>query len=148
MLQESSAGLVVFKMEEGKPSFLLLRYDWVMTGFGHWGFPKGNIETGESEKDAAIRESEEETGLSSFRFVDEFMERVEYFYRRRGETIHKEVVYFLAETEEEREVKLSYEHQEYKWLDFEESMKHLSFDNEQKVLRKANESIAQKFADR
>lgn len=136
MPQERSAGLVIFRMDGGEPSFLLLHYGW-----GHWGFPKGNIEPGEAEKEAAIRETEEETGLSSFRFVDDFMEKIEYFYRKEGKTIHKEVVYFLAETEE-RDVKVSYEHRGCEWLKFDEALSQLSFDNDKEILRKANEAIA------
>lgn len=135
MPQEISAGLVVFRRADGKPSFLLLRY-----GFGHWGFPKGNIESGETEKEAAIREAEEETGLTTFRFIDDFKENIKYFYKRKRETVHKEVVYFLAETEE-KNVKLSYEHWEYKWLGLDDALKQLSFYNDKEVLKKAWKAI-------
>lgn len=137
-MSEKSAGSVIFRIEEKKPIFLLLSEN------RHWGFPKGNIEEGESERETAIRETIEETGISNLRFVNNFFEKIEYFYRRGGVTIHKEVVYFLSETEQ-REVKLSFEHQRYIWLDFEESMKKLSFENEKKVLEKANDVIVKEF---
>jgi len=135
MPQERSAGLVVFRMGDGVPSFLLLHY-----GRGHWGFPKGIIEAGEAEEEAAIREAEEETGLSNFMLLNDFKEKIEYFYRRGGEAVHKEVVYFLAETQE-RDVKLSFEHRGYEWLEFNEALNRLSFDNDKKILRKANAAI-------
>ena len=133
MLQEKSAGIIVFRRERDKECFLLLRY-----GFGHWGFAKGNLEEGETEKETAIRETEEETGLTALKFVDDYREEIEYFYK--GETVHKKVIYFLAETTE-TDVKLSYEHDEYKWLTFDEALKQLSFYNDKKILKKAWETI-------
>lgn len=130
-----SAGSVIYRIEKGKPNFLLLKYGW-----GHWGFPKGKIENGESAKEAAIREIKEETGLISFRFVNGFKESIEYSYIRKMETNHKEVVYFLAETEK-REVKTSYEHSEHKWLRSDEAMNRLTFENDKEILRKANKMI-------
>jgi bis(5'-nucleosidyl)-tetraphosphatase len=135
VLQERSAGLVVFRTEGGDVIFLLLNYGWE-----HWGFPKGNIESGEKEKEAAIREVEEETGLSSIRLIDEFKESIEYFDRKRETTIHKEVSYFLAETTESN-IRLSFEHKGYKWLNFNEAINQLTFDNDKKVLKAAKETI-------
>ena len=135
MPQEKSAGLVLFRREGKALLFLLLNYGW-----GHWGFPKGNIEAGETEKEAAIREVEEETGFNSYRFIDKFREGIDYFYRKQGEKVHKEVLYFLAKTEE-RTVRLSYEHQGYKWLEFSQALNQLTYDNDKKILMKAKKLI-------
>ena len=135
MLEEKSAGLVIFRMDGGNPSYLLLHYGW-----GHWGFSKGNIETGETEKEAATREAKEETDLNSFTFFEDFREKIEYFYKRKGKRIHKEVIYFLVETEE-KEVKVSYEHKGYKWLKLEEASNLLSFNNTKEILKRVNEAI-------
>ena len=135
MIQEKSAGLVIFQKNNGELQYLLLHYS-----HGHWGFPKGNIEFEETEKAAAIREAIEETGLRSFRFITDFKEQIEYFYRKRGETIHKQVIYFLAEIEE-GDVKLSFEHIGYKWLTFDEALNLVYFENDKKVLWKANDLI-------
>lgn len=134
MLQEKSAGVVVFRRVGAKECFLLLRY-----GFGHWGFSKGNIEEGETEKETAIREAEEETGLTELKFINDFREEIEYFYKKKGETVHKKVIYFLAETTK-TDVKISYEHDEYKWLAFDEALKQLSFHNDKKTLKRAWET--------
>jgi len=135
VLEEKSAGLVIFRMDEGNPWYLLLHYGW-----GHWGFSKGNIEFGETEKEAAIREAKEETDLKNFKFLEGFKEKIEYFYKRKGKRIHKEVTYFLVETEE-KEVKVSYEHKGYEWLNLEEALNLLSFNNTKEILKKANEAI-------
>ncbi len=135
MFNEKSAGCVLFQIDQGIIRYLLLRY-----GLGHWGFPKGNIEVGEKEQDAGIREVQEETGISKIVLIDNFREKVHYIYKRQGKTIHKEVVYFLAKSNE-KEVTLSFEHSEYKWLCYEDSLKQLSFENAKTVLMKANQKI-------
>jgi bis(5'-nucleosidyl)-tetraphosphatase len=134
LLREKSCGAVVFlKNKEGK--YLLLHYE-----AGHWDFVKGNVEPNESEKDTVIRELQEETGIADGRFIDDFREKIEYFYRRQGATIHKEVIFFLIETHTEK-VKLSYEHVGYTWLDYQNAMKRLTFKNAKEVLQKAHKLL-------
>ncbi len=139
MFDEKSAGCILFQIDQGIIKFLLLRY-----GLGHWGFPKGNIEVGEKEKEAGIREVQEETGISKIVLIDNFKEKVHYLYKRQGKTIHKEVVYFLAESIE-KEVTISFEHSEYKWACFEDSLKQLSFENAKTILNKAHQEISTKY---
>ena len=139
MFDEKSAGCILFQIDQGIIKFLLLRY-----GLGHWGFPKGNIEVGEKEKEAGIREVQEETGISKIVLMDNFKEKVHYIYKRQGKSIHKEVVYFLAESIE-KEVTISFEHSEYKWVCFEDSVKQLSFENAKTILNKAHQEISTKY---
>jgi bis(5'-nucleosidyl)-tetraphosphatase len=134
LLREKSCGAVVFlKNKENK--YLLLHYE-----AGHWDFVKGNVEPNESEKDTVIRELQEETGIADGRFIDDFREKIEYFYRRQGATIHKEVIFFLIETHTEK-VKLSYEHVGYTWLDYQNAMKRLTFKNAKEVLQKTHKLL-------
>ncbi|MGH7623018.1 MAG: NUDIX domain-containing protein, partial [Gemmatimonadaceae bacterium] len=56
--REVSAGGVVYRVEDGRPLFLLIR-----DSYRNWGFPKGHLEKGERAEDAALREVAEETGL-------------------------------------------------------------------------------------
>ncbi len=134
MLREKSCGAVVF-LKNTEDKYLLLHYE-----AGHWDFVKGNVEPNESEKDTVIRELQEETGIADGRFIDDFREKVEYFYRRQGATIHKEVIFFLIETHTEK-VKLSYEHVGYTWLDYQNAMKRLTFKNAKEVLQKAHKLL-------
>src|SRR3989344_2702782 len=116
MPQEHSVGIIIFN----KDKYLLLHYN-----AGHWGYVKGKVEANEESKDTARRELQEETGIKSFFLVKDFQEKEEYFYKKEGKTIHKEVLYFLAETREE-EITLSKEHTGYQWLSYQEAM-HLLF---------------------
>ncbi|MBC7114494.1 MAG: NUDIX domain-containing protein [Archaeoglobi archaeon] len=131
MRYERSAGAVIFRRNEGRVRYLLLHYP-----AGHWDFVKGNIEKGESEVETVRRETEEETGISRIKIFEGFREEISYKYRRDNELIHKEVVFYLAETDEE-EVSLSYEHTGFKWLSYEDAMKTLTYENAREVLRKA-----------
>jgi bis(5'-nucleosidyl)-tetraphosphatase len=131
VFREKSCGAVVF-LKNTEVKYLLLHYE-----AGHWDFVKGNVEPNESEKDTVIRELQEETGIVDARFVEGFREKIGYFYRRQGVTIHKEVVFFLIETHTE-EVKLSFEHVGYVWLNYEHAMEQLNFKNAKDVLQKAH----------
>lgn len=117
-------------MADGKRLYLLLHYE-----SGHWEFVKGKIEKGEEDKDTVVREAREETGITDLNFVFGFREKIEYFYRREGQTIHKEVIFFLAETKA-RVVKLSHEHIGFDWLPYEDAMARLTFDNAKNILKK------------
>ena len=134
MLREKSCGAVVF-LKNTEVKYLLLHYE-----AGHWDFVKGNVEPKESEKDTVTRELQEETGIADAQFIEGFKEKIEYFYRRQGATIHKEVIFFLIETHTKK-VKLSYEHVGYTWLDYQNAMKRLTFKNAKDVLQKAHELL-------
>ncbi|KAA0003433.1 MAG: NUDIX domain-containing protein [Thermoplasmata archaeon] len=131
---ERSCGVILFNKEK---NFLLLKYGW-----GHWGFIKGNIEKGEKEKETILREAEEEAGINkeSIHFLSGFREKINYFYKKEGKTIYKEVIYLLAETTAE-EIKLSYEHTDYAWLPYEEAVKKITHENDRNVLKKAKEFL-------
>ena len=134
MFREKSCGAVVV-LTNTEPKYLLLHYE-----ARHWDFVKGNVEPNESEKDTVTRELKEETGIVDARFVEDFREKIEYFYRRQGATIHKEVIFFLIETHTET-VKLSYEHVGYTWLNYQHALEKLTFKNARDVLQKANKLL-------
>ena len=93
MIEETSAGMVLFRKEDSKILFLLLHYP-----SGHWDFVKGKIEEGESTHETAIREAKEETGITDITFLENFEEWIKYDFQYQGELVHKKVVFFLAET--------------------------------------------------
>ncbi len=131
MAREKSAGIILFRKENDKRFYLLLNYT-----AGHWDFPKGNIESGESEKDAAIREMREETSIFVVDFDPEFREETKYMLTRNGIKILKTVTFFLGETAQE-DVILSHEHKDAKWMPFEFAYKTLTYDTAKELLKKA-----------
>jgi 8-oxo-dGTP pyrophosphatase MutT (NUDIX family) len=113
---ERAAGAVVFRRTERGVRLLVLR------AYRNWDFPKGRIEPGESELEAARREVAEETGLEAldFPFGEEYCETLPY-------ALGKVARYYLAETDEAAiELPVSPElgrpeHHEWRWVSVEEA---------------------------
>lgn len=160
MPREKSAGAVVFRREDSKIYYLLLHYE-----SGHWDFPKGHIEKGENEAETVKREVAEETGLKDIEIIDGFKEYIKYFFRqtyglpqeekKKVPWTFKIVVFYLAEVKTKEAspvrsgvsngVKISFEHQGYKWLAYEEALKQLTFKNAKEILKKANDFLISKI---
>ena len=136
MIEETSAGIVLFRKEESKILFLLLHYP-----SGHWDFVKGKMEKGEKTHETAIRETKEETGITDITFVENFEEWINYNFKYQGELVQKKVVFFLAETKT-KEIKISHEHSGYTWMDYNSAMEKTTFDNAKTVLTKAQKLLS------
>ena len=131
MIEETSAGIVLFRKENGKILFLLLHYP-----SGHWDFVKGKMEDGETPHETAIRETKEETEITDVKFLDNFEEWIQYHFQFQGELIHKKVVFFLGETQT-KDIKISHEHLDFTWMDYTTAMEKTTFDNAKTVLSKS-----------
>ena len=136
MIEETSEGIVIFRKEGSKKLFLLLHYP-----SGHWDFVKGKMEKGESTNQTAVRETQEETGITDITFVKDFEEWIEYNFKYQGELVQKKVVFFLAETKT-KEIKISHEHSGYTWMDYNSAMEKTTFDNAKTVLTKAQKLLS------
>jgi 8-oxo-dGTP pyrophosphatase MutT (NUDIX family) len=134
VFKEKSVGAILFRRSKGI-EFLLLHY-----GAGHWDFPKGGVEEGETEQDTMRREVFEETGIKDISVLVGFREQINYFYKRAEGLVSKEVIFFLAETRS-KIVKISFEHDDFKWLPYGEAYKILTFDNSKKLLKKSDEFL-------
>ena len=134
-MEERSAGAVVYRKGDGGGRIYLL-----LQNAGRWDFPKGRVEKGESEGQTVLREVEEETGLKDLKIVPGFRKMIEYFYRREGKNIHKQVTYLLGETKVER-VTISFEHQGFGWFPYEEALDRASYDNSKVTLKEAEQFL-------
>jgi 8-oxo-dGTP pyrophosphatase MutT (NUDIX family) len=114
--QRLSAGVVVVREGADGVRFLLLR------AYRNWDFPKGLVEPGEDPLAAAVREVNEEAGLTdlAFEWGTEFVETPPY-------ARNKVARYYVARTRAER-VTLKVnpvlgrpEHHEYRWVDLTEA---------------------------
>ena len=131
MIEETSSGVILFRKENEKMLFLLLLYP-----SGHWDFVKGKIESGESPRVTAIRETREETGITDVKFLDYFEEWIQYEFQFEGELVQKKVVFFLGETKT-KDIKISHEHLNYTWMDYSTAMEKITFENAKTVLSKS-----------
>lgn len=133
MMTEKSAGFILITddFETDDYSVLLLHYT-----SGHWDLPKGNIETNESELEAATRELQEETSIESFRVIPNFRYVLDYKYTRKNVLISKQVTLFLASTGV-RKVKISHEHMGYSWVKKSDATTQLTYKNAKNALMQA-----------
>lgn len=135
---ERSVGAVLLRKTKNGYKYLLLHYPG-----GHWGFPKGHIEKGEKSEDTARREIKEETGINSFKFIPGFKKTIRYFVDVGGRRCLKFVAYFLALTRQKK-VTISWEHQGFAWLSYEEAYKKITYQNARQVLKEAHNFISKK----
>ena len=91
MKEAISSGVILFNENNNARKYLLLNYPT-----GHWDFIKGGIESGETPRQTAIRETKEETGISEIEFIDGYKEEIEYFFRVDNHDIHKRVIFFVS----------------------------------------------------
>lgn len=134
-MTEISAGAITYTRQNEENLYLLIR-DF----HGNWGFPKGHLEEGESEEEAAVREILEEAGIS-IRLDSSFREELRYVMPNG---ILKISIYFLGEYENQTPTRQPEEVDEIRLLPYEESMDLLTFDNMKEVLEKADEYLKDK----
>ena len=93
MKREKSCGAIVFTQENGVRQYVIIRETYE----GACGFPKGHMEAGETERETALREVKEETGLDVVLY-DDFRLTDEHPLTREGRPDDmKTNVFFLAE---------------------------------------------------
>ncbi len=135
MINQTSAGVVLFQNVSSEKLFLLLNYPQ-----GHWDFVKGKIEENETLYETARRETKEETGISNIEFIDGFEENIEYDFKFKREDVHKKVIFFIAKTDTKK-ICLSHEHNDYLWSGYSESLKKITYQGSKNILIKANEFL-------
>lgn len=135
-----SAGAIIFR-ESDKREYLLLLYEG--KNFRYWEFARGNVEKDEDEMGTILREVEEETGINDMEIIKGFKEKISFYYRKEGKIIYKEVRYVLGKTNK-KDIKISKEHLDYCWANYETAMNKLKFRNDKDVLKKAEEFLRKK----
>ena len=130
---EKSCGAVVFRKYHGNTELLLIKH----TIGGHWSFPKGHVEMGETEVETALREVKEETDIDVM--IDPtFRETVTYFPRKDTQKV---VVYFIGKAKNFEYVPQAEEIAEIRWVDIGHAVQMLTYENDKTIVNKARAAI-------
>ena len=137
MQTEKSCGAVVFTRQNNEIRYVILRQT-----NGDYGFPKGHMEPGETERAAALREIREEVGISA-RILEGFREEIRYPFPNRPD-VTKQVVYFLAEYAGQEIVCQQSEVSAAYLLPYEKAWELLTFRETKNILAKADHLLKAK----
>ena len=128
MKKEVSCGVIVFTKIENSFYVLLIHHN-----LGHWGFPKGHVELGETHEETALREVFEETSINPY-IIDGFKEKLTYSPKKN---ISKDVYFYVGITKEDNLVPQLSEVSEAKFTEIGEARNIITFDNEKELYDKA-----------
>lgn len=131
---EHSCGAVVFTRLDGEPRFVL-----VQQKMGHFGFPKGHMEPGETEEQTALREISEEVGLRPD-LISGFREEITYTLPAKPDT-KKRVTIFLAEYRDQKIVPQEIELRQAVLVPYEKAMETLHCRDARRILQAAMEYL-------
>jgi bis(5'-nucleosidyl)-tetraphosphatase len=144
---ERSAGIVIYKNTPHGRRYLVLRSSRSESEISagsfakeFWDLPKGVLERGETGIAAARREAAEEAGITDIQISSDFKETVQYFTRRDGKAIPKFVAMFLGEVGD-CDIILSWEHDRYEWLLYEDAYRRVTLKPMKDVIAKVEEFL-------
>ncbi|KAK9877933.1 hypothetical protein WA026_020156 [Henosepilachna vigintioctopunctata] len=132
-----AAGFLIFRRITENVEYLLLQASY---GEHHWSPPKGHTDPGETNIQTAFRETFEETGLkeSDLKVFENETHILRYDVKGKPKTVH----YWLAELiNTNATVKISDEHQEFKWLPLDEACKLAKYEDMVNLLRTCHASL-------
>lgn len=122
MKYEKSCGAIV--VEDGK--VLLVKHN-----AGHWDFPKGHVEEGETEIETAIREVKEETNIDikiekENRYISEYSPK---------ENVMKTVIYFLGEKIGGEDKPQIEEVSDVEWIDVNKAVDKITHQRSKEIMK-------------
>jgi len=135
------AGLMVFRVKGSRIEYLMLKASQLKN---HWTPPKGHINPGETEFNAAQRETLEESGLTSqdYEIIPGFSTNVHYEARNTN----KYVSYWPAKLKDSNtQVIISDEHVAFRWCDIECLAQICTRDSTTHAYRKLEHFLREKF---
>jgi 8-oxo-dGTP pyrophosphatase MutT (NUDIX family) len=134
--QDKAFGIVPILQSSDELQFLLIQHH-----AGHWGFPKGHADPGETAIQAACREFKEETGITDFTLLGEVAFSEQYPYARSGKKFNKTVVYYPAVVQSKTVNCQPEEIKDYSWLNYDRAIAQLTFDGAKRVLTEVQQYI-------
>jgi 8-oxo-dGTP pyrophosphatase MutT (NUDIX family) len=136
--KEVSAGGVVYRRADDGIEIVLASRR-TRRGELAWGLAKGGIEEGESHEEAAVREVQEETGLTAE--IEASLGETKYFYVWEETRIRKTVHFFLMRHTGGDPADHDDEMEEIRWFPLERAMKRAAYRGEREVIGRAAELL-------
>lgn len=116
----------------GRAHVLLIR-----DPYQNWGLPKGHVEAGEEELEAALREVREETGLADLT-PGPSVGTIDWYFRDGPRLIHKTCTFWLMRSARGEPVpEVAEGISACVWLPLDEAIEQVSYDNARDMVRAA-----------
>jgi ADP-ribose pyrophosphatase YjhB (NUDIX family) len=135
-LEITAGGIVCQKTNKG------IKIAFILDPYNKWAFAKGHVEKGEKTASAALRETQEEMGISDLKLIEK-LGSIDLWFRQKNVLIHKIVYYFLMEamagvkTHPQRKEKIK----AVKWVDLDHALEFASYKDIKPLLKKAIEIL-------
>ncbi len=129
--ETSAGGLILDRRAPGAQGALIGRLD--RRGRLLWSLPKGHVEAGETPEMTAVREVEEETGISGHVIAP--LGEIDFWFVAGGRRIHKTVHHFLLLAEGGELSDADVEVTEVAWVPLAEIDGRLAYEDERRLVR-------------
>lgn len=139
---KKTIGIIIYQIKNGQPQYLLLHHRGA-----YWNFPKGRVDKGEEgdEFKTAFREVWEETGIAkdALKLDKNFRATYQYKFKSEwqedfGQPVIKEAILYIGELIKPSAIKISDEHLNFGWFNYNEAFKKLYYKTGHEVIKKAD----------
>jgi 8-oxo-dGTP pyrophosphatase MutT (NUDIX family) len=133
---------IAYDIKDGEPHYLLIK-----AKKGYWQNAQGGIDAGESEIEALIRETQEESGLEIIAIHKNTRVYNEYDTERKGNPLHTMLSSYAVRVDSSRDVALSPKdgHTDHLWVTYDQALSLLTRYPEQ---IRVFEQVVKKLASR
>jgi 8-oxo-dGTP pyrophosphatase MutT (NUDIX family) len=136
--ETSAGGLVVDGIDTDARAALIGRLD--RRGRLRWSLPKGHVEAGETNEDAAVREVAEETGITG-RVVAP-LGTIDFWFVADGRRVHKTVHHFLLLASGGELSDEDIEVEQVEWVPLDQLADRLAYDDERRLIEQVPALLA------
>lgn len=130
-VNEETAGGVVFRRTDRGVEILMIQ-----DAKDRWTIPKGHVEKGERLEETALREIEEETGLSDLKIIDR-LGKIDFRYRKKDKLILMTTHIFMIHAHKNSDNYKPEESEGIKdvaWFPANEALDHIEYDDIGKLI--------------
>lgn len=138
MIKRTNVQIFIFSTN---PSFRVLILKRTPERSGYWQPVCGGIENGEEPKDAAVREIFEETGIANAKDIIDLNYTFSYKETKNDTLMDMRDICFAFEVDSALDIKLSDEHEEYRWCSYIEAKEYLKWEHNLITLEKLTKMI-------